>query len=159
MLTAPLVADSAAMLVSLRAMPNGVRVFLAYALIVLSILSLTLPLIVVEASGDVPISPLGLVWMALLASFISPITLVLQRKQAGWGLSLGLVTFVVPLVPGCSSPRACSAASSLSPWASCCCAACWGRRGAVVLRDLTTPRPTRTAAYEYPVRRRGQPPP
>ena len=42
------------------AMPNGVRVFLVYALIVLWILGLTLPLIVAEASSDVPISPLGL---------------------------------------------------------------------------------------------------
>lgn len=80
-------------------MPNGVRVFLVYALIVLGILGLTLPLIVAEASSDVPISPLGVVWMGLLAYLIFTITLVLQRKQAGWGLSLGLVTLVVPLVP------------------------------------------------------------
>ncbi|HXR26815.1 MAG TPA: hypothetical protein VN771_03050 [Candidatus Baltobacteraceae bacterium] len=87
------------MLATLRAMPNGVRVFLAYALVVLAILGLTLPLIVAEASSDVPISPLGLVWMALLAYLIFTMTLVLQRKQAAWGLSLGLVTLVVPLVP------------------------------------------------------------
>lgn len=99
MLTAPMVAESAAMLTTLRAMPNGVRVFLAYALVVLAILGLTLPLIVAEASSDVPISPLGVVWMALLAYLIFTMTLVLQRKQAGWGLSLGLVTLVVPLVP------------------------------------------------------------
>jgi len=87
------------MLATLRAMPNGVRIFLAYALVVLAILGLTLPLIVAEASSDVPISPLGLVWMALLAYLIFTMTLVLQRKQAAWGLSLGLVTLVVPLVP------------------------------------------------------------
>jgi hypothetical protein len=87
------------MLATLRAMPNGVRVFLVYALFVLGILGLTLPLIVAEASNDVPISPLGVVWMALLAYLIFTMTLVLQRKQAGWGLSLGLVTLVVPLVP------------------------------------------------------------
>lgn len=80
-------------------MPNGVRVFLVYALIVLSILGLTTPLVVAQASSDVPISPMGLVWMALLAYLIFTITLVLQRKQAGWGLSVGLVTLVVPLVP------------------------------------------------------------
>src|SRR5579864_9487045 len=99
MLTAPMVAESAAMLATLRAMPSGVRVFLVYALVVLGILGLTLPLIVAEASNDVPISPLGVVWMALLAYLIFTMTLVLQRKQAGWGLSLGLVTLVVPLVP------------------------------------------------------------
>jgi len=80
-------------------MPNGVRIFLVYALIVLSILGLTTPLVVAQASSDVPISPMGLVWMALLAYLIFTITLVLQRKQAGWGLSVGLVTLVVPLVP------------------------------------------------------------
>ncbi len=138
-------------------MPNGVRVFLVYALVVLGILGLTLPLIVAEASNDVPISPLGVVWMALLAYLIFTITLVLQRKQAGWGLSLGLVTLVVPLVPlllltagviggifaialGLVLLR-----GLLRPEA---------RR--VVQRDLTSARPTRTAASEYPVRRRGR---
>src|ERR1700690_101829 len=99
MLPAPRVAESAVMLSPLRAMPNGVRVFLGYALVVLAILGLTLPAIVAEASNDVPISPLGVVWMALLAYLIFTMTLVLQRKQAAWGLSLGLVTLVVPLVP------------------------------------------------------------
>jgi len=80
-------------------MPIGVRVFLAYALAVLAILGLTTPLVVAEASSDVPISPLGVIWMALLAYLIFTMTLVLQRKQAAWGLSLGLVTLVVPLVP------------------------------------------------------------
>ena len=99
MLTAPMVAESAAMLATFRAMPIGVRVFLAYALAVLAILGLTTPLVVAEASSDVPISPLGVIWMALLAYLIFTMTLVLQRKQAAWGLSLGLVTLVVPLVP------------------------------------------------------------
>ncbi|HTS14946.1 MAG TPA: hypothetical protein VMH24_04710 [Candidatus Sulfotelmatobacter sp.] len=87
------------MLATFRAMPIGVRVFLAYALAVLAILGLTTPLVVAEASSDVPISPLGVIWMALLAYLIFTMTLVLQRKQAAWGLSLGLVTLVVPLVP------------------------------------------------------------
>jgi len=87
------------MLATLRAMPNGVRIFVAYALVILTILGLTLPLVVDEATSDVPISPLGLVWMALLAYLIFTMTLVLQRKQAAFGLSLGLVTLVVPLIP------------------------------------------------------------
>ena len=48
---------------------------------------------------NVPISPLGVVWMALLAYLIFTMTLALQRKQAAFGLSLGLVTLVVPLIP------------------------------------------------------------
>lgn len=79
----------------LREMPNGVRIFLAYAFSLLALLSLTLPLVVAQAV-EAPVSPLGLLWMLLLAYLIFTITLVLQRKQAGWGLSVGLVTLTVP---------------------------------------------------------------
>ena len=79
-------------------MPNGVRVFLAYALTLLALLGLTLPLVVQQAV-EAPISFVGLVWMILLAYLIFTITLVLQRKQAAWGLSLGLASLTVPLVP------------------------------------------------------------
>jgi hypothetical protein len=94
-----MVAESAPMLATLRAMPNGVRFFLLYALVILAILGLTLPAIVAQASSDVPISPLGVVWMALLAYLVFTMTLVLQRKQAAFGLSLGLVSLVLPLIP------------------------------------------------------------
>lgn len=80
-------------------MPNGVRIFLVYALAILAILGLTLPAIVAEANDDVPISPLGVVWMALLAYLVFTMTLALQRKQAAYGLSIGLVTLVLPLIP------------------------------------------------------------
>ncbi|MGZ6297029.1 MAG: hypothetical protein ACXWPV_07880 [Candidatus Limnocylindrales bacterium] len=86
------------MLDTLRTMPNGVRVFLAYALTLLALLGLTLPLVVQQAV-EAPISFVGLVWMILLAYLIFTITLVLQRKQAAWGLSLGLASLTVPLVP------------------------------------------------------------
>jgi hypothetical protein len=98
MLTARMVAESPTMLDTLRTMPNGVRVFLAYALILLALLGLTLPLVVQQAV-EAPISFVGLVWMVLLAYAIFTITLVLQRKQAAWLLSLGLVSLTIPLVP------------------------------------------------------------
>jgi hypothetical protein len=79
----------------LRTMPNGVRIVLAYALSLLALLSLTLPLVVAQAV-EAPVSPLGLLWMLLLAYLIFTITLVLQRKQAAWGLSVGLVTLTLP---------------------------------------------------------------
>ena len=79
-------------------MPNGVRVFLAYALILLALLGLTLPLVVQQAVES-PISFVGLVWMVLLAYAIFTITLVLQRKQAAWLLALGLSSLTIPLVP------------------------------------------------------------
>jgi hypothetical protein len=79
----------------LRTMPNGVRIVLAYAFSLLALLSLTLPLVVAQAV-EAPVSPIGLLWMLLLAYLIFTITLVLQRKQAAWGLSVGLVTLTVP---------------------------------------------------------------
>ena len=85
------------MLGTLRAMPNGVRFFLVYAFLVLAILGLTLPLVVQQAV-DMPISGIGIVWMLLLAYLIFTITLVLQRKQAAYMLSLGLASLTVPLI-------------------------------------------------------------
>jgi hypothetical protein len=87
-----------AMLAVVRAMPIGVRVFLVYSLLLLSFLGLTLPLVVGEAV-DAPISGIGLLWMLLLAYLIFTLTLTLQRKQAAYGLSLGLASLTVPLVP------------------------------------------------------------
>jgi hypothetical protein len=86
------------MLGTLRAMPPGVRVFLAYGLAVLALLGLTLPLIVEQAVAT-PVTALGLLWMLLLAYLIFTLTLVLQRKQAAYGLALGLASLTVPLVP------------------------------------------------------------
>ncbi|HWH36527.1 MAG TPA: hypothetical protein VNT28_01945 [Candidatus Limnocylindrales bacterium] len=81
----------------LREMPNGVRVLLGYGFLVLAGLALTLPL-VVEQAIEAPISAIGLLWMLLLAYVIFTLTLILQRKQAGWGLTVGLATLSLPLV-------------------------------------------------------------
>lgn len=78
-------------------MPHGVIVLLGYGFALLAVLALTLPLVVEEAVLA-PISPLGLIWMLLLAYLIFTLTLILQRKQAAWGLSLGLATLSLPLV-------------------------------------------------------------
>ncbi len=86
------------MLEDLRAMPTSVRVLLVYGLALLAFLSLTLPLVVAEAV-EAPISLPGLLWMLLLAYLIFTLTLILQRKQAAYGLSVGLVSLTVPLVP------------------------------------------------------------
>lgn len=85
-------------MLKLRAMPLGVRVLLGYGLAILAFVGLTLPRVVAEAV-DLPVSPIGLLWMLLLAYAIFTLTLVLQRKQAGYGLSLGLASLTVPLVP------------------------------------------------------------
>jgi hypothetical protein len=85
------------MLQQVRGMPAGVRVFLVYGFFVLALVGLTTPLVVNQAVEN-PISPLGVVWMLLLAYVIFTITLVLQRKQAGYPMALGLSTLTVPLV-------------------------------------------------------------
>jgi hypothetical protein len=84
------------MLQTVREMPPGVLVFLGYAFLVLTTLGLTLPIVVDEAVLA-PISFIGLVWMLLLAYLIFTMTLVLQRKQAAFALSLGLTSLLVPL--------------------------------------------------------------
>jgi hypothetical protein len=81
----------------LRAMPNGVRVFLLYAFGILALVGLVTPL-VVDQAVQAPVSPLGVVWMLLLAYLIFTITLVLQRKQAAYPLALGLASLSLTLV-------------------------------------------------------------
>lgn len=86
------------MLQTLRDMPGGLRLFLVYAFLILAGVGLSLRFVVdqaVEASVSFP----GVVVMALLAYTIFTTTLVLQRKEAARGLSLGLTSLTVPLVP------------------------------------------------------------
>lgn len=84
------------MLQLIRQMPPGVLIFLGYAFLVLSVLGLAMPLVIDQAVST-PVTFIGLVWMGLLAYLIFTMTLVLQRKQAAFGLSLGLTTLLVPL--------------------------------------------------------------
>jgi hypothetical protein len=78
-------------------MPAGVILFLVYGFIMLGIIGLTLPL-VIELAIEAPVSPLGLLYMLLLAYLIFTLTLVLQRKQAAYNLALGLATLGLTLV-------------------------------------------------------------
>ena len=81
---------------TVRAMPPGVLIFLGYAFVVLSILGLSMP-VVIDQAVQAPISFVGLVWMLLLAYLIFTMTLVLQKKQAAYMLSLGLSSLLLPL--------------------------------------------------------------
>jgi hypothetical protein len=85
------------MLQQLRVMPNGVRVFLVYAFAILALVGLLTPR-VIDQAVEAPVSPLGVVWMLLLAYLIFTITLVLQRKQAGYPMALGLASLSLTLV-------------------------------------------------------------
>jgi hypothetical protein len=81
---------------TVRAMPAGVLVFLGYAFLVLSVLGLSMP-VVIDQAVQAPITFIGIVWMLLLAYLIFTMTLVLQRKQAAYMLSLGLTSLLLPL--------------------------------------------------------------
>jgi hypothetical protein len=83
---------------SVRGMPWGVALFLAYALLLLAGVGLSLGFVVDQAT-NVPVTPLGLVVMALLAYTIFTITVVLQRKSAARSLALGLATLALPAIP------------------------------------------------------------
>jgi len=79
-------------------MPVGVRVFLGYALAILALIGLSLRFVIDQAISA-PVSPIGVVVMALLAYTIFTTTLVLQRKEASRGLALGLATLTIPAIP------------------------------------------------------------
>ena len=86
------------MLDQLRAMPPGVRVFLGYAFLILGAIGLSLRWVVDQAIS-IPISPIGVVAMVLLAYTIFTTTLVIQRKEASRTLALGLATLTIPAIP------------------------------------------------------------
>jgi hypothetical protein len=79
-----------------KSMPMGVRIVLGFGFVLLAGVGLTLPLVVQQAV-EAPISAVGLLWMLLLAYLIFTLTLILQRKQAAWMLSLGLASLSIPL--------------------------------------------------------------
>jgi hypothetical protein len=85
-------------LTQLRQMPPGVRIFLGYAFLVLGVIGLSLRWVVDQAISA-PISLPGVVVMVLLAYTIFTTTLVIQRKEAGRPLALGLSTLTIPAVP------------------------------------------------------------
>ena len=78
-------------------MPPGIRIFLGYAFLLLGVIGLSLRWVVDQAI-DAPISLPGLVVMMLLAYTIFTTTLVIQRKEAGRALALGLSTLTIPAV-------------------------------------------------------------
>jgi hypothetical protein len=79
-------------------MPLGIRLFLVYAALILVGIALSMRTVVDSALGAMPITPLGIVVMILLAYTIFTMTLVLQRKQAGFALAIVLASLTIPLV-------------------------------------------------------------
>ena len=86
------------MAIEIRGMPWVVRLFLAYALLILAGIGISLRWVVDQAISA-PVSPVGIVVMVLLAYTIFTTTLVLQRKAAARALALGLASLTVPPIP------------------------------------------------------------
>jgi hypothetical protein len=82
----------------IREMPGGIRLFLAYAFLILAGIGLSLRFVIDQAISA-PVSLPGVVVMVLLAYTIFTTTLVIQRKQAARNLALGLASLTVPLIP------------------------------------------------------------
>jgi hypothetical protein len=80
---------------SIRRAPWGILLFLAYAVLLLVGIGLSLRF-VVDLAIAAPVSLVGVVVMALLAYTIFTTTLVLQRKEAARGFALGLSSLAVP---------------------------------------------------------------
>ena len=78
-------------------MPVGLRLFVGYAVLILVGIALSLRTIVDQATLA-PVSFQGVVVMILLAYTIFTMTLVIQRKQAGFGLAVVLASLVIPAV-------------------------------------------------------------
>jgi hypothetical protein len=86
------------MLANLRGMPGPIRLFLAYAVVLLAGIGLSLRF-VIDLAIDAPVSLPGIVVMVLLAYTIFTTTLVIQRKEAGRTFALGLCTLTIPPIP------------------------------------------------------------
>jgi hypothetical protein len=78
-------------------MPFGIRLFLGYALLILVGIALSMRTIVDQATLA-PVSLIGVVVMILLAYTIFTTTLVIQRKQAAFGLAIGLASLTIPSI-------------------------------------------------------------
>jgi hypothetical protein len=84
------------MLDNFKAMPNGIRLFLVYAALILAGIGISLRFVIDLAIGA-PVSGPGVVVMVLLAYTIFTTTLVLQRKEASRAMAIGLASLTVPL--------------------------------------------------------------
>ncbi|MGH2477772.1 MAG: hypothetical protein ACRDIL_21190, partial [Candidatus Limnocylindrales bacterium] len=89
--------DDHAMIARIREMPGGIRLFLVYSLLLLAGIGLSLRFVVDQAIAA-PVSLVGVIVMVLLAYTIFTTTLVIQRKQAAFGLAVGLASLTIPLV-------------------------------------------------------------
>ncbi len=83
-------------------MPIGVRLWFAWAFLLLAGTGLLLPRIIgfVDFSERAPFSLLGIFMMAELAALLFGITVAMQRKRIGHRFALGIAILAAPMLAG-----------------------------------------------------------
>jgi hypothetical protein len=82
--------------------PWPVRLWFAWAFVLLAISGLLLPRIIafVDFSERAPFSLLGLFMMAELAALLFGVTVAMQRKRIGHRFAIGIAALAVPILAG-----------------------------------------------------------
>jgi hypothetical protein len=82
--------------------PWPVRIWFAWAFVLLAISGLLLPQIIafVDFSERAPFSLLGLFMMAELAALLFGVTVAMQRKRIGHRFAIGIAALAVPILAG-----------------------------------------------------------
>jgi hypothetical protein len=83
-------------------MPLGVRLWFAWAFVLLAFTGLLLPRIIefVDFSERAPFSLLGLFMMAELAAVLFGITVAMQRKRIAHRFAIGIAVLAAPMLAG-----------------------------------------------------------
>jgi len=83
-------------------MPIGVRLWFAWAFVLLAVTGILLPRIIgfVDFSEKAPFSLLGIFMMLELAVLLFGITVAMQRKRIGHRFAIGIAVLAAPVLAG-----------------------------------------------------------
>jgi hypothetical protein len=83
-------------------MPLGVRLWFAWAFVLLAITGILLPRIIefVDFSSKAPFSLLGIFMMLELAALLFGITVAMQRKRIAFRFAIGIAILAAPILAG-----------------------------------------------------------
>ncbi|HSF02781.1 MAG TPA: hypothetical protein VLA62_07220 [Solirubrobacterales bacterium] len=83
-------------------MPLGVRLWFAWAFVLLAVTGILLPRIIefVDFSARAPFSLLGIFMMLELAALLFGITVAMQRKRIAFRFAIGIALLAAPILAG-----------------------------------------------------------
>jgi len=83
-------------------MPIGVKLWFAWAFVLLAVTGILLPRIIefVDFSEKAPFSLLGIFMMAEIAALLFGITVAMQRKRIGHRFAIGIAVLAAPMLAG-----------------------------------------------------------